>query len=353
VISAHRFDAIVDYEPDDFTIGVGAGIPLARLAAVLAEHGQEIPVDLGHGALGTAGGLVARAPWGPRSAHYGRLGTLLLGVEAMRGGGAEFASGGMVVKNVAGYQLGKFLCGAHGAGGFLLRVNLKLRSKPDVRSLRLARYSSARGAFELAAALRRARLEPAMLCVLSGSAVEEIVALGLPGRSADWVVVWMFEGIVPRVAWLADESERIARDLGGTLSRPHKSDAATTMLDWLTAFGDPPEPRDDLGVARIVVRPTELAAVEERLRADLQKREGIATGFVADAAGVLTIRWTAAPSRVADPLADVLAAAIAHRGWAALLFLPPAHRGAVRRVLTPDPNAELERKVLAAFGAPA
>jgi hypothetical protein len=161
----------------------------------------------------------------------------------------------------------------------------------------------------------------------------------------------MVEGIAPRVAWLAAESEGTARDLGATLSRPHRSEDATTMLDWLTAFGDPAEPRDDLGVARIVVRPTELAAVEERLRGALRAREGIAAGYLADGAGVLTIRWTAEPARVAEPLADVQAAAVAHRGWAALLFLPPAHRSGFRRLLTPDPNAELRRKVVDAFGA--
>jgi len=351
VVSLCRFDAIAHYEPDDFTIGVGAGMLLADLRATLDAHGQEIAVDLGRDARGTAGGLVARAPFGPRSAHYGRLATSLLGVEGVRGGGTEFVSGGMVVKNVAGYQIGKFLAGAHGAGGALLRVNFKLRSKPAERSLRLARFASAPEALELAAALRRARLEPAVLCVLSGSTVDELAARGLPGRPGDWIAVWMFEGPGARVAWLRGESERIARDRRADISEPLGTEPATDLLHWLTELADPgPEPRDDLGIARVIVRPGDLAASEMLVRAQIRERGGIDAGFVADAAGVLTIRWTAEPARVAEPLLEVDAAARARGGRATLLSLPRAHRKSFRRRLTADPNADLERRVLAAFG---
>ncbi len=352
IVSAHRFDAIETYEPDDFTIGVGAGMPLATLRARLDEHGQEIPADLGRTAAGTAGGLVARAPFGPRAAHHGRLAAFVLGVEGMRGGGAAFESGGMVVKNVAGYQIGKFLVGAHGRGGFLLRVNFRLRSRPEVRALRLARFSSASDALELAAALRSARLEPAVLCVLSGSSVDELSGLGFPGRPGDWIVAWMFEGIAPRVEWLRAEAERIARAGRGEVSDRYEGEPATKLLHWLTAFSDAgPVPRDDLGIARIVVRPTKLAETEMRLRAALRDCEGIVAGFQADAAGVLTIRWTAEPTRVAEPLPGIREAALAHDGWATLLALPAAARRGFQRLLTADPNAALTRRVLDVFGA--
>jgi glycolate oxidase FAD binding subunit len=350
VVSTHRFDGVVEYEPDDFTIGVGAGMPLATLRATLDEQGQELPVDLGRAAGGTVGGLVARAPFGPRSAHHGRIATLLLGVEGLRGGGHSFKSGGMVVKNVAGYQIGKFLVGAHGSGGFLLRLNFKLRSKPPKHSLRLARFDSSTEALEFAAALRRDRLEPAMLVLLSDAAVDDIRELGFEGRPGDWIVAWMFEGIEPRVKWLANESERMARGAPAKLSEAYGEEPAAKMLDYLAGFAEAAEPRENLGIARVVVLPTQLAELELRLRTAFWDRVGILAGFQMDvASGVLTLRWTAEPSRVAEPLDDVRKAALAHDGQATLLHLPPTHRRGRNRLLTPDPNAALARKILDVF----
>lgn len=351
VVSACRFDAVAQYEPDDFTIGVGAGMPLASFRAALDEHRQELAVDLGRAARGTVGGLVARAPFGPRSAHSGKLSALLLGVEGMRGGGKLFRSGGMVVKNVAGYQIGKFLAGAHGAGAILLRLNFKLRSRPSTRHARLASFASSPQALAFAAELRRARLEPAVLAVLSGAAVDDVRELGSPGRPGDWIVVWVFEGIEPRVAWLAKEAQRMAHRAQANLSESLDGAAATRMLDYLTEFADAgPEPREDLGIVRVVVLPAALGQFEMRLRTAVWDREGIVAGFLADASsGSLVIRWTAETSRVMEPLEEIRAAALAHGGRATLLHLPASRRERCTRILTKDPSAVLTARILDVF----
>ena len=66
LISTRRLDTVLRYEPDDFTIGVQAGLPLARLGEVLKKNRQEVPVDFSSRTSGTVGGWVAagfRSGW--------------------------------------------------------------------------------------------------------------------------------------------------------------------------------------------------------------------------------------------------------------------------------------------------
>ncbi|NNE44668.1 MAG: FAD-dependent oxidoreductase, partial [Gemmatimonadetes bacterium] len=79
VVSAEAFNTVVEYKPDDFTVGVGAGVPLAELRKILAKNGQEIPTDWPRLTPGTVGGLVARAPAGVRQGRYGPLHASVLG----------------------------------------------------------------------------------------------------------------------------------------------------------------------------------------------------------------------------------------------------------------------------------
>ena len=68
---------------------------------------------------------------GPRSYRYGRMRDLLLGVTVVLGDGLVASSGGKVVKNVAGYDLGKLMCGSRGTLGVVCRASLRLHPLPD------------------------------------------------------------------------------------------------------------------------------------------------------------------------------------------------------------------------------
>jgi glycolate oxidase FAD binding subunit len=192
VVSAAAFDGVASYEPDDFTIGVGAGMRLADLRALLRSHGQEIPFEWPGG--GTVGGLVARGAAGARQGRYGPLGSFVLGVEGVRGEGRPFRSGGMVVKNVAGYQVHKLVVGSLGRAGFLLRINFKVRPLPARRRLGVALCSTEAAAWKWASELRAAGLEPAALLVLGGAARKAVSAAEVPPADAGAAVAWVFEG---------------------------------------------------------------------------------------------------------------------------------------------------------------
>ena len=79
---------------------------------------------------------------GPRSHRYGRMRDLLLGVTVVLDDGLVANSGGKVVKNVAGYDLGKLFCGSRGTLGVVCRASLRLHPLPDaVGDARRARRS--------------------------------------------------------------------------------------------------------------------------------------------------------------------------------------------------------------------
>ena len=130
---------IYEYEPSEFTITVGAGTPVAEVAAALAEQGQYLPFDPLMPDSATIGGTVAGNLSGSRRFRYGGVRDFILGARVVDGLGRAFRVGGKVVKNSAGFDLSKFLVGS--LGQYAIMTELTFKVFPDVpcfRSLSLA-----------------------------------------------------------------------------------------------------------------------------------------------------------------------------------------------------------------------
>ena len=161
-VSSRRLNRIVDHAVDDLTITVEAGLPLADLQHALAERGQWLPVDWPWGttaepgrSAGTVGGLVARGLSGSlRQRHLG-VRDQLIGISLMRSDGVTAKAGGRVVKNVAGYDLMRLLCGSWGSLALITGVTLRVQPIREARGLLVLR-----GAPEA--------LEPLRQAVISG-----------------------------------------------------------------------------------------------------------------------------------------------------------------------------------------
>ena len=117
---------VLAYEPSDLTLSVEAGSTVAAIQALLAQHGQELPIDVPFPDRATIGGVVASGYAGPRRLRDGTLRDLLLGASFARADGTVAKSGGLVVKNVSGFDLGRLMHGALGTLGVLTSVNLKV-----------------------------------------------------------------------------------------------------------------------------------------------------------------------------------------------------------------------------------
>jgi glycolate oxidase FAD binding subunit len=156
-IDLGALDRILEHEAGDLTCTVEAGIRLSALQAVLAEHGQRLSLDPAGDP--TIGACLAADLHGPLSYRHGRLRDLLLGVTVVLGDGLVASSGGKVVKNVAGYDLGKLLSGSRGTLGVVVRASLRLHPLPFASGTLV----SAGDADAKARALRRSTLVPSAL----------------------------------------------------------------------------------------------------------------------------------------------------------------------------------------------
>jgi glycolate oxidase FAD binding subunit len=128
VLSTAGLNRVLEHEPGDLTAIVEAGIKLSELQAALAPHGQMLALDPPGDP--TVGACLAGDLSGPRRHRYGAMRDLVIGVTVVLGDGTIASSGGKVVKNVAGYDLGKLFAGSHGRLGLIARIALRLHSRP-------------------------------------------------------------------------------------------------------------------------------------------------------------------------------------------------------------------------------
>ena len=106
---------------------------VGELQAVLAEGGQEWPVDAPHDA--TVGGVIAAGVSSFRRLRLGHVRDTVVELELVRGDGLLVKSGARTVKNVTGYDVHRLATGSLGTLGVIVQVALKLRPLPQVRRM--------------------------------------------------------------------------------------------------------------------------------------------------------------------------------------------------------------------------
>ena len=152
---------VLEHEAGDLTCTVEAGIRLSTLQEALRPAGQRLSLDPpGDPSVGAC--LAGRLS-GPLSHRFGTPRDLVLGVTLVLGDGTIASSGGKVVKNVAGYDLGKLVCGSEGRLALVARVSLRLHPLPQSTATLVVETGDTAGVVR---ELGRRRLEPSALDVL-------------------------------------------------------------------------------------------------------------------------------------------------------------------------------------------
>ena len=123
---------LLEHNEGDLTAVLQAGCPLAEAQAAFGEAGQMLALDPpgGDGDAATIGGVVATADSGPLRHRYGGVRDLVLGITIAYSDGTIAKAGSKVIKNVAGYDLGKLFTGSYGTLGLILDVTVRLHPKP-------------------------------------------------------------------------------------------------------------------------------------------------------------------------------------------------------------------------------
>jgi glycolate oxidase FAD binding subunit len=166
VLDCARMDAVLEYNPADLVIRAQAGTRIAAVAEVCAAHAQQLaldPVVEGDPGTATLGGTIAANASGPLRFSRGTCRDLLIGVTVVRADGTVARSGGKVVKNVAGYDLGKLYTGSFGTLGVITEAVFRLHPLPARRLFAVAEFADPDEACAAAARVRHAQLAVAAL----------------------------------------------------------------------------------------------------------------------------------------------------------------------------------------------
>ncbi|WP_343521555.1 glycolate oxidase subunit GlcE [Sphingomonas sp.] len=315
IIDTCGFAGVVNYDPPELVLTVGAGTPLAEIETLVASEGQMLAFDpFDHGAMlgndggATIGGVVAAGVAGPARLSRGGARDHLLGFTAVSGRGETFVAGAKVVKNVTGYDLPKLMAGSWGRLAALTELTLKVLPAPRTRLTLAMRGLDATGAV---AAMARAM----------GSAAEVTAAAHLPDWQGKAVTALRLDGFAESVAARAAMLTGFEALEGG--------DAL-----WMAVRDAAPLPRE-LPLWRLIVAPGQAPDVIAALPG---------AEWLFDWAGGLI--WLASN---ADP-AVIRTAAEAADGHATLMRASEAMRRAVP-ALHPQPTAlaAIEERVRRAF----
>lgn len=161
VLSTGRLSAAIDHCAGDLTATLPAGASLAQVNEILGRQRQWLPLDPAFADRATIGGIVATNDSGPRRQKYGTARDLIIGMEMALVDGRIAKAGGRVVKNVAGYDLARLLCGSFGTLALITSATFKLAPVPAASRTVVATVGDARRLGELALAIAAAPLTPA------------------------------------------------------------------------------------------------------------------------------------------------------------------------------------------------
>ena len=140
VIGTEKLNRLLAHRHGDMTVTAQAGMPLAELNRRLAEHRQVLPIESAFEPA-TIGGIVATNDSGPTRHRFGTPRDLLIGVTLAMTDGRLVKAGGTVVKNVAGYDLGKLVSGSHGTLAAIVDATFKLLPIPLASTTLVATYA--------------------------------------------------------------------------------------------------------------------------------------------------------------------------------------------------------------------
>jgi glycolate oxidase FAD binding subunit len=160
-LTTDGLDRILEHEAGDLTCTVEAGVRLSAVQDALANHGQRLSLDPPGDP--TVGALLARNASGPLRHRFGAPRDLVLGVTLVLADGTIANAGGKVVKNVAGYDLARLVCGSEGRLALIARASFRLHPQPKAAQTLAVETDDAPA---LVALLVRSQLQPSALDIL-------------------------------------------------------------------------------------------------------------------------------------------------------------------------------------------
>ena len=271
-LSLKELNRVWHYEAADLTVSVEPGMKFGDFQHFLSRQRLWLPLDPAGGDKASLGGILAANSSGALRLRYGAPRDMVLGMKIATTEGKVVKTGGRVVKNVAGYDLGKLLVGSYGTLGVIVEASFKLFPLPPER----ATFILPAGTFGIARDLRRAimdsPLEPLRLTLLDATGATQLLAGSSLAGEVKEPQLWVEVGGSPQVVGRCEtELRRIGAASGAPLKRllpPVAEDLWRRVSDprsWLV----PPNP----GLIALKVT-LSIGASEEFLSRARQEAEG-------------------------------------------------------------------------------
>jgi glycolate oxidase FAD binding subunit len=131
LLDLSAYHGVVDYEPSEMVITARCGTPLSQVERLLGQHQQFLAFEPpAFGGDPTIGGVVAAGLSGPRRFQVGAARDFVLGAVLLNARGELLHFGGKVIKNVAGFDVARLLCGSLGILGAITEVSIKVLPLP-------------------------------------------------------------------------------------------------------------------------------------------------------------------------------------------------------------------------------
>ncbi len=210
VLDLRRMNRLRWLDREAWAAEAEAGMTGPELEEVLGREG----FTLGHfpqsHSVSTLGGWIAASSSGQRSLKYGSIEDLILGVEAVVGGG-EVLRTPPVPRTAVAWVLPRLFVGSEGSLGVVTAATLRIRPAPETRLFRAFLFPAFDAALRAVREIVQAGLRPAVL--RAWDEAETSISFGTPQGSLLAVVT---EGTGPRAEAEMAEASAMAASMGGT-----------------------------------------------------------------------------------------------------------------------------------------
>ena len=183
VLVTTRMNKILEVDPENLTATVQPGVIINQLNEAVSPYGLIYPPDPGTVKTATMGGSVSESSGGLRGLKSGVTKDYVIGVEMVLANGELVTFGGKSVKNVAGYDLTKLVCGAEGTLGIITKILVKLIAKPQYVKTMTATFNVLKDAGYAINGIISNKVIPATMELLDQATlkvVEDFTHIGLP-----------------------------------------------------------------------------------------------------------------------------------------------------------------------------
>ncbi|MEJ2007370.1 MAG: FAD-binding oxidoreductase [Acidobacteriota bacterium] len=235
-LSMRNITKVRYYEPSDLTAGIGAGVKLEHFQSLLHQEGLWLPLDPPGSGQATLGGVVATNASGPLRQFYGAPRDMVVGMQIATTEGKLIKTGGRVVKNVAGYDLGKVLIGSYGTLGIITEVNLKLYPLPAERQTFVLSAGTLGIARDLRRSILNSPIDPMRFVLMDAESAGIVRSVAKLDPASHEPEIWLEAGgsksVIERIL---KELDGLGRAVGAkvqTLDREGAQEAWKTVSDF-------------------------------------------------------------------------------------------------------------------------